>query len=58
MALLNPPRFGLLSPKPINAKGTARAFAAGDRAFKQTGVTPNLKRVVKLSLVNDKKTIK
>ncbi|MFN4095293.1 MAG: hypothetical protein ACK4GG_00810 [Sphingomonas sp.] len=57
MASLNPPRFGLFGPKPINAKGTAKAFAAGDRVFKRTGVPDNLKRIVQLSLVNDKKIV-
>jgi hypothetical protein len=56
MALTRPTLWGLLKPKPVDAKGTAAAFAAGDRVFKKTGgATPALKQIVKLSLDNDKK---
>lgn len=49
------PVFRFWGPKPVDAKGTAAAYAAGGRVFKRTGVTPALKNVVKLSLDNDKK---
>lgn len=54
MALLNDTRWALWSPKPITAKGTAKAFAAGDAMFRRTGINPALKNAVKLSLINDR----
>lgn len=54
MAILHAPR--LWGIKPISAKGTAKALAAGDRVFAKTGVTPDLKRVLKLSIDNDRLT--
>jgi hypothetical protein len=58
MALLNDTRWGLFGPKPITAKGTATAFAAGDAVFKRTGVNQSLKDAVKLSIANDKQRSK
>lgn len=58
MALLNDTRWGLIGPKPISAKGTNKAFAAGAAVFKRTGVNQNLKNAVKLSIANDKKRAK
>jgi hypothetical protein len=43
-------------PKPISAKGTAAALAAGDRMYKKAGVSPALKDIVKLSIQNDNKS--
>ncbi|MCD2324998.1 hypothetical protein LQ953_13320 [Sphingomonas sp. IC-56] len=53
MAVLHAPR--LWGPKPINAKSTATALAAGKKVFAKTGVTPDLKRILRLSIENDRR---
>ena len=55
MALTRPTLWGLLGPKPLKSKGTAAAFAAGDRVVKSKGTPSALSQIVKLSLDNDKK---
>jgi hypothetical protein len=54
MALLTDTRWKFWFAKPITARGTAKAFAAGDAMFKRTGINPHLKAAVKRSIVNDK----
>lgn len=53
MALKKPHRWLLWAPKPIKAKGTAKAFAAGDAIHRKTGVNQILKNAVKASIKND-----
>lgn len=54
MAVLHAPR--LWGAKPISGKSTASALIAGDQVFAKTGVTPDLKRILKMSLDNDRRT--
>ncbi len=53
MAVLQTPR--LLGVKPIKSRGTIKALAVGDAVFAKTGVTPDLKRVLRLSIDNDRR---
>lgn len=56
MAITRPTLWGLLGPKPLTSKGTAAAFAAGDRVVKSKGTPRALSQIVKLSIDNDKKS--
>jgi hypothetical protein len=53
MAVLHAPR--LWGTKPIKATGTVKALAVGERVFAETGATPDLKRVLRLSIENDRR---
>ena len=53
MALTKPHRWALWAPKPVKAKGTAKAFAAGDAIHRKTGVNQILKNAIKASIKND-----
>lgn len=58
MALINDLYKGVFGPKPIKAKGTAKAFAAGDAMFKRTGINPHLKAAMKKAILAERQRAK
>lgn len=55
MALMDHRGWSFSSSKSINARGTAKAFAAGDAVFQRTGVNPVLKDAIKQSIASERR---